>query len=226
MRRVREKSDSNVGGKRSLLLFLRLPRTEDRSNCNSSMTLHFNLPNFLTLSRILVVPPIFWLWSCGAPLWAAGLATLGAFTDFFDGRLARRWKQETALGALLDPVCDKVMVVSLLGLLASEAMVPGWLACLSLLRNTSQLTAIPVLMWWKKIPFHVRPAFLPKFASGLSFAIIVVAFLAAGIGQAGELLQPLLFLSSVLLTVLEVQILVTFWPRFGLILRRKHDTFE
>jgi len=79
-----------------------------------------NLPNLLTLSRILLIPVfaiVYVIPGEGTYVWAAGLFALAAFTDWLDGYLARRLNQTTAFGAFLDPVADKLIVVTALVLL-------------------------------------------------------------------------------------------------------------
>ncbi|MDA1074354.1 MAG: CDP-diacylglycerol--glycerol-3-phosphate 3-phosphatidyltransferase, partial [Proteobacteria bacterium] len=79
-----------------------------------------NLPNTLTLARILLVPvfAVFYLIPGDITyLIAAALFTLAAFTDWLDGYLARRLKQTTPFGAFLDPVADKLIVATALVLL-------------------------------------------------------------------------------------------------------------
>ncbi|WP_447528295.1 MULTISPECIES: CDP-diacylglycerol--glycerol-3-phosphate 3-phosphatidyltransferase [unclassified Vreelandella] len=79
-----------------------------------------NIPNILTLARIVFIPllvVLFYLpygWSM--PL-AAGLFALASVTDWLDGYLARLWNQSTPFGAFLDPVADKLMVAVALALL-------------------------------------------------------------------------------------------------------------
>lgn len=81
-----------------------------------------NIPNTLTLIRIAFIPVmivIFYLpydWARPATAWLYGLA---AITDWFDGYLARKLKQQSALGAFLDPVADKLIVAVALILLAA-----------------------------------------------------------------------------------------------------------
>ncbi|APE29565.1 CDP-diacylglycerol--glycerol-3-phosphate 3-phosphatidyltransferase [Halomonas aestuarii] len=79
-----------------------------------------NIPNLLTLARILFIPMLvvlFYLpFSWSMPL-AAGMFGLAAVTDWLDGYLARRWDQSTPFGAFLDPVADKLMVAVALALL-------------------------------------------------------------------------------------------------------------
>jgi CDP-diacylglycerol---glycerol-3-phosphate 3-phosphatidyltransferase len=78
------------------------------------------LPNILTLLRVALIPILVVVWFL--PLSYAGQTTaaiflLAALTDWFDGWLARRWQQESAFGAFLDPVADKLMVAAALVLL-------------------------------------------------------------------------------------------------------------
>jgi len=79
-----------------------------------------NLPNILTLSRILLIPvfvTVYFLPGTTTYLWAAFLFGLAALTDWVDGYLARKWGQTTPFGAFLDPVADKLIVVTALLLL-------------------------------------------------------------------------------------------------------------
>jgi len=85
--------------------------------------LPINIPNALTLMRILLIPVlviVFYLPFQGHWLVAAGIFTLAAVTDWFDGYLARRLGQMTAFGAFLDPVADKLMVTVALVLLVER----------------------------------------------------------------------------------------------------------
>jgi len=82
-----------------------------------------NLPNIITLARILLVPIfvlIYLLPGSATYLFAAFLFALAAATDWLDGYLARRLNQTTPFGAFLDPVADKLIVVSALVVLMAE----------------------------------------------------------------------------------------------------------
>ncbi len=86
-----------------------------------------NLPNILTLSRIIMIPvfvAVFYLPFKWAHLAAAVIFTVAAVTDWLDGYLARKLDQSTPLGAFLDPVADKLMVATALVLLTEIHATP------------------------------------------------------------------------------------------------------
>ena len=84
----------------------------------------WNLPNLLTMLRILLIPVfvvVFYVDAPWAPYVAASVFGAAALTDWLDGYLARRWSQTSPLGAFLDPVADKLMVaVALVVLLQAD----------------------------------------------------------------------------------------------------------
>ncbi|MCW5783223.1 MAG: CDP-diacylglycerol--glycerol-3-phosphate 3-phosphatidyltransferase [Nitrospirales bacterium] len=99
---------------------------------------YLNLPNSLTLLRILLIPVFVWFFSEASPdrALAAGLVfACAAFTDFLDGYLARKSGQITNLGKLLDPVADKLLVASGLILLVQFQRVAVWLAIVMIARE-------------------------------------------------------------------------------------------
>jgi cardiolipin synthase (CMP-forming) len=111
----------------------------------------WNLPNILTYGRILAVPLVagLLLWTDKAALltglgveaarWVAlGIYVVAAITDFFDGYLARKWQQQSALGKMLDPIADKVLVAVILLVLCGDQILRGghvWAAIIILARE-------------------------------------------------------------------------------------------
>ena len=90
-----------------------------------------NLPIALTLFRIVLVPPImvFLISSSRVSVLTAAVIFMAAsFTDWLDGRMARRWNQVTRLGTLLDPVADKLLVAAALVSLVHVDMIAAWMA--------------------------------------------------------------------------------------------------
>ncbi len=101
----------------------------------------WNLPNILTYGRIAAVPLVAGLimWGGNEARWAAlVLYVLAAISDFFDGYLARRWKQQSSLGRMLDPIADKVLVSVVLLVLCADDILRGghiWAAIIILSRE-------------------------------------------------------------------------------------------
>jgi cardiolipin synthase len=94
-----------------------------------------NLPNTLTLIRILTIP--FFLEFLAYELYFEALIVfvIGGFTDFLDGLTARWMNQQTALGAYLDPVADKLLVFTSYVMLGSIGGIPAWLAVVVVARD-------------------------------------------------------------------------------------------
>jgi len=88
-----------------------------------------NLPNLLTLSRIVAIPLVILTFFLPPPFgpWAGcALFTAAGVTDWLDGQLARRWHQQSAWGRVLDPIADKLLVASVLFMLAAlERITPA-----------------------------------------------------------------------------------------------------
>ena len=88
------------------------------------------VPDQLTLARALAVPVVVVLFAWNFPnhnYWATAVFVVAMSTDQIDGWLARRWNQTSAFGSLLDPIADKVLVMSALVMLIAEGVAPAWM---------------------------------------------------------------------------------------------------
>ncbi|WP_353683618.1 CDP-diacylglycerol--glycerol-3-phosphate 3-phosphatidyltransferase [Thermodesulfovibrio sp. 3907-1M] len=94
----------------------------------------FNLPTTLTIIRILIIP-IFIIEAPTNPQLGAFLFFIASVTDFLDGYLARKFRQITKLGIILDPIADKLLVIAALIILVDIARVPAWIATVIVLRE-------------------------------------------------------------------------------------------
>lgn len=94
------------------------------------------LPNVITLVRLGAVPAlVYFLGVKGGNGIALGIFLAASMTDWVDGYLARKLNQTTALGALLDPLVDKVLVTAALLGLVSQGLIPAWSVTLVLTRE-------------------------------------------------------------------------------------------
>jgi CDP-diacylglycerol--glycerol-3-phosphate 3-phosphatidyltransferase len=97
-----------------------------------------NLPNAITLGRVLLVPPVLALWSVDdwrMHVAAAALFALASALDAVDGWLARRWELVTFFGKFVDPLADKVMVMAVLVYLVAASQMPAWIVVVLLTRE-------------------------------------------------------------------------------------------
>ncbi len=92
-------------------------------------SLVMSLPNILTYGRILAIPVVIILMfprdDFGRWL-ALALYIIASVTDYLDGYLARRWQQQSALGRMLDPIADKLLVATVILMLVAEGTIGGW----------------------------------------------------------------------------------------------------
>lgn len=91
-------------------------------------SMHINLPNILTFSRILSAPLVGVLMFLPTPLgnWIPfAVYTFACITDFFDGYLARAWHQQSALGRFMDPIADKLLIAAVLLILVATDRISG-----------------------------------------------------------------------------------------------------
>ncbi len=99
------------------------------------------LPNLLSASRIAAAPGLAWVvLTAEAPALALAIVAAAAFTDFLDGLAARAFGQSSELGAVIDPLADKIFILTALWLLWGENVIAGstgWAALIILWREAS-----------------------------------------------------------------------------------------
>jgi len=135
-----------------------------------------SLPNFITLGRIVLVPLIIAMivarnWS-GACL----MFLIAGVSDAVDGFLAKRFNMATELGAFIDPLADKALLVSLYVTLGIVDAIPPWLAILVVSRDVFIMGAV-IVAWLLGKPIEIKPLWVSKFNTGaqIAFAAAVLA---------------------------------------------------
>jgi cardiolipin synthase len=141
-----------------------------------------SLPNLITLARIVLVPIVVAM--IAEQRWVEAFVgfVLAAVSDAVDGWLARRFGLQTMLGAYLDPLADKALLVSIYVSLAIDLVVPPVLAIFVVARDIMIIGAI-VVSWLLGKPVEIRPLWISKAntAAQLSFAAAVLAAKAFGL---------------------------------------------
>jgi len=194
----------------------------------------WTLPNILTTLRMLAAPGVAIMFLYFHRPWADWLALAlfvgAAITDYFDGYLARLWKQESKFGAMLDPIADKAMVVIALVVITGFSGMNPWIllpATLIIFREvfvsglreflgaTAKLLAVTKLAKWKTTAQMVAIAVL-FFGTGLDFIERGRGPMVGGLaplseGHAGWIT----FFGIVLLWIAAALTLLTGWDYFS-----------
>ena len=135
-----------------------------------------SIPNLITLGRVIIIPIIFWLLVSGQTRGAFLLFVLAGITDAVDGWLAKRWNMQTELGAYLDPMADKLLIVSIYVALGVAGELPSWLVIAVVSRDILIVLGV-LLCWIIERPVEIQPHLISKAntASQLLLAALVLA---------------------------------------------------
>lgn len=171
-----------------------------------------NIPNLITLGRILLVPIVVWAIASGTMWIAFVLFVVAGVSDGVDGYLAKRFGMTTELGAYLDPLADKALIVSIYITLGVNGDIPRWLVILVVSRDILIVGGI-MLSWLVGNPLKIRPLLISKLntVAQILFACVVLGSLGFEI-QADLLKQGLMVLVASL-TLLSVGAYVVEWVR-------------
>ena len=150
----------------------------------------FNLPNLLTFGRVLIVPLVvaclFWPDEFALRWTALGLFTLAAVTDFFDGYLARAWGQQSALGRMLDPIADKLLVSAVLMILVADGSINSWSIWAAIVILCREILVSGLREFLAELKVSVPVSKVAKWKTTMQ--LIALGFLIAG--RAGEEVLP------------------------------------
>jgi len=157
------------------------------------------LPNAISILRIALVAPILMLILDGSFGWALALFWLAGFSDGVDGYLAKRFNWHTRLGALLDPIADKLLVAGLFITLAYTGDIPVWLAATVILRDVIIVIGAAAYNFLVR-PVQGEPTRVSKLNTALQLLFLLFVISRAGFGWPEEITITLLG-ASVLITV-------------------------
>jgi len=141
-----------------------------------------NLPNIITIGRILIVPFTVWLIISEEFAFAFIAFVTAGVSDGIDGYIARHFNQRTELGAYLDPLADKALLVSIYVSLGLLKVIPAWLVILVVTRDVLIVGAF-ILSWVLGKPIIVAPSLMSKVntAGQIVLAGVVLGVLAVKI---------------------------------------------
>ncbi|MBI5136944.1 MAG: CDP-diacylglycerol--glycerol-3-phosphate 3-phosphatidyltransferase [Nitrospirae bacterium] len=143
-----------------------------------------NLPNILTILRILMVPLFVYLLVYGYTGWALVVFVTAGLTDALDGAIARMWNQQTELGRYLDPLADKMLLIAAFVCLGTLDWLPFWVLLVVISRDVI-LVLGTVVMHLTQGHFDVTPSLLGKGTTVAQLALVVLTLMRVNGAQVG-----------------------------------------
>jgi len=171
-----------------------------------------SIPNLITLARLFLVPFTVWLIISEAYEWAFLSFVVAGASDGIDGFLARRYNWRTELGAYLDPLADKALIVSIYVTLGIWGAIPRWLVILVVSRDVMIVGAV-IVSWLLGNPVPMKPLMVSKLntVAQVAFAALVLASL--GFGFDATPYDLILMTVVAALTLLSVSFYLVEWAR-------------
>ncbi len=181
--------------------------------------LELNLPNLITLARLLSVPLAIWL-IVEAHYGVAFWVFVGAgVSDALDGYIAKRFDRRTRLGALLDPIADKALLAGVYITLGIAGQLPHWLVILVVLRDVLILGGFALIQATTAQP-HLGPLFISKVNTSMQIALVGFVLARLGLGIDEGTMTGVLILAAALTTLLSG---LSYLLRWALILTRSEQ---
>jgi len=148
--------------------------------------LELNLPNLISLARLLLVPLEIWLILAGRYGLAFWVLVVAGLSDALDGFIAKRFDRRTRLGALLDPVADKAMLISVYITLGVAHQLWTWLVILVVVRDVMIVSGF-LLMQVFAVSKYYDPLYVSKLNTGVQIGLVgfVLARLSLGAAPGG-----------------------------------------
>jgi cardiolipin synthase (CMP-forming) len=170
------------------------------------------IPNFITIFRFLLVPLVLYCIFNGQMTLALAGFVLAGISDGVDGFIARRFNQYSELGAYLDPIADKLLLVTIFGVFGYLGQLPLWLVYLVISRDAMIVGAV-VLSTIMGNPVKMRPLMVSK--ANTAMQIVLAAFVLANLAFSLNypLLQQYLIWLVALLTALSAAAYLVSWMR-------------
>jgi cardiolipin synthase len=171
-----------------------------------------SIPNIITLARILSVPLVVWAITSGEMMIAFILFLAAGVSDAVDGFLAKRFNMASEIGAYLDPLADKALIVSIYVALGVAEAIPRWLVILVVSRDIMIVGAV-ILTWVIGKPMAMKPLVVSKLntAAQIFCACLVLASLGFKFNPGPA--EPLAMGAVAILTLLSIGFYVAEWMR-------------
>lgn len=170
------------------------------------------LPNAISLLRIALVAPILALIIRGNFGWALILFSIAGFSDGVDGYLAKRFNWHTRLGALLDPIADKLLIAGTFITLAYTQQIPIWLAAIVILRDVIIIAGATAYNFLVR-PVQGEPTRISKINTALQLLFLLFVLSRGGFGWPAEITITILGAAILITVVISGVDYVWAWSR-------------
>jgi cardiolipin synthase len=157
--------------------------------------LTINIPNILTVLRILVTPLFVIFLIRGQHGYALAVFIFAGISDGLDGLIARMFNQRSDLGAVLDPIADKLLLTAAYISLGILKDIPGWLAVVVISRDVLIVTGVAVLAF-TDIQFDIRPSLISKWTTVVQVLTIAVGLMSLSFSGADTVLTVLWWITA------------------------------
>ncbi|MDR6302770.1 cardiolipin synthase [Nitrobacter vulgaris] len=171
-----------------------------------------SIPNIITLGRILLVPVLIWAIASNQMEIAFAIFVVAGVSDAVDGFLAKRFNMASELGALLDPLADKALLVSIFVTLGILGAVPIWLVILVVSRDIMIVGAV-IVSWLFNKPVPMKPLLVSKLNTGAQVGFAALVLAALGFGFDSSPYDTLLMVAIAVLTLVSVSFYLVEWVR-------------
>jgi cardiolipin synthase len=171
-----------------------------------------NLPNLITLGRLLSVPLAIWLVLSGDLAAAFWLFVAAGASDAVDGFIAKRFDQRSELGALLDPIADKALLVSMYVTLGLAGRLPNWLVILVVFRDALIVGGF-LLVAALGHPMRWEPLLVSKLNTALQIALVGAVLASLGLAVAVDGLTSVLIYAVAATTTISGAGYLVRWTR-------------
>jgi cardiolipin synthase len=171
-----------------------------------------SIPNIITLGRILLVPFIVWAIASNQMEVAFAIFIVAGVSDAIDGFLAKRFNMASELGALLDPLADKALLVSIYIALGIWGAVPRWIVILVVSRDIMIVTAV-IVSWLVGKPIPMKPLMVSKLNTVAQVAFAALVLAALGFGFNSTPYDQILMGFVTVFTLISVSLYLVEWVR-------------
>jgi cardiolipin synthase len=170
------------------------------------------IPNLITIGRLCLVPLIVWLILAPQPVAAFVVFVVAGASDAVDGFVARQLNLRSDLGAYLDPLADKALLVSIYVAMAALNEIPVWLTILVVSRDVLIVGGV-VLAWMLSTPIAMKPSTVSKVNTLAQITLAAVALGDVAFGQHLVTLRDWLAYAVAALTIASAGLYVAEWVR-------------